>query len=182
MFDAVFNISCYRFERVFEPRDKDEIYRKEKDGSALIIPFGFSIIGTKYFDLNELNAELTDYQPFKQAIIDFQAVMWKTPQSDEEADIPVAEEVGDALQEISETTELNSAAVPSLSEISSPVFERPCIKDLWSAILDTETEALPYVNIIIEYKKDNEISERALLRSEERRVGKECRSRWSPYH
>ena len=23
---------------------------------------------------------------------------------------------------------------------------------------------------------------RALLRSEERRVGKECRSRWSPYH
>ena len=26
------------------------------------------------------------------------------------------------------------------------------------------------------------IAERALLRSEERRVGKECRSRWSPYH
>ena len=24
--------------------------------------------------------------------------------------------------------------------------------------------------------------ERLLLRSEERRVGKECRSRWSPYH
>ena len=24
--------------------------------------------------------------------------------------------------------------------------------------------------------------ERALHRSEERRVGKECRSRWSPYH
>ena len=25
-------------------------------------------------------------------------------------------------------------------------------------------------------------SRRGLLRSEERRVGKECRSRWSPYH
>ena len=24
--------------------------------------------------------------------------------------------------------------------------------------------------------------DRAILRSEERRVGKECRSRWSPYH
>ena len=24
--------------------------------------------------------------------------------------------------------------------------------------------------------------DQALLRSEERRVGKECRSRWSPYH
>src|SRR3989454_9416717 len=27
-----------------------------------------------------------------------------------------------------------------------------------------------------------QIGTRALLRSEERRVGKECRSRWSPYH
>ena len=26
------------------------------------------------------------------------------------------------------------------------------------------------------------ISQHGLLRSEERRVGKECRSRWSPYH
>src|SRR5574341_2292653 len=30
--------------------------------------------------------------------------------------------------------------------------------------------------------KDLETVERKLLRSEERRVGKECRSRWSPYH
>ena len=29
---------------------------------------------------------------------------------------------------------------------------------------------------------DNGDVERAWLRSEERRVGKECRSRWSPYH
>ena len=28
----------------------------------------------------------------------------------------------------------------------------------------------------------SEVSEKELLRSEERRVGKECRSRWSPYH
>ena len=27
-----------------------------------------------------------------------------------------------------------------------------------------------------------EINEKIVLRSEERRVGKECRSRWSPYH
>ena len=35
-------------------------------------------------------------------------------------------------------------------------------------------------------KIKNQVGERkvllALLRSEERRVGKECRSRWSPYH
>ena len=33
----------------------------------------------------------------------------------------------------------------------------------------------------IENGMDTEISE-VLTRSEERRVGKECRSRWSPYH
>ena len=30
--------------------------------------------------------------------------------------------------------------------------------------------------------KDYEGKEVKLIRSEERRVGKECRSRWSPYH
>ena len=30
--------------------------------------------------------------------------------------------------------------------------------------------------------KDPDLVCRLLLRSEERRVGKECRSRWSPYH
>src|SRR5260370_16000552 len=29
---------------------------------------------------------------------------------------------------------------------------------------------------------ENSIGDRAVFRSEERRVGKECRSRWSPYH
>ena len=31
-------------------------------------------------------------------------------------------------------------------------------------------------------KVEREYAQQALLRSEERRVGKECRSRWSPYH
>ena len=30
--------------------------------------------------------------------------------------------------------------------------------------------------------KGNEAIAHAAIRSEERRVGKECRSRWSPYH
>ena len=30
--------------------------------------------------------------------------------------------------------------------------------------------------------KQGRIAQAILLRSEERRVGKECRSRWSPYH
>ena len=30
--------------------------------------------------------------------------------------------------------------------------------------------------------EENRVLERKVFRSEERRVGKECRSRWSPYH
>ena len=40
-------------------------------------------------------------------------------------------------------------------------------------------------NVTEQLKKafaDSEIKNRQLTRSEERRVGKECRSRWSPYH
>src|SRR2546430_12856470 len=33
-----------------------------------------------------------------------------------------------------------------------------------------------------DYSRDPERLDRFLHRSEERRVGKECRSRWSPYH
>ena len=34
----------------------------------------------------------------------------------------------------------------------------------------------------IELKKIKQVAENVGIRSEERRVGKECRSRWSPYH
>ena len=36
---------------------------------------------------------------------------------------------------------------------------------------------------VLEHAEDWEaVVEKAMKRSEERRVGKECRSRWSPYH
>ena len=39
-----------------------------------------------------------------------------------------------------------------------------------------------YPGIEIKFIEANIHEETAALRSEERRVGKECRSRWSPYH
>ena len=36
--------------------------------------------------------------------------------------------------------------------------------------------------IVVVYRFLIDYSGKVLLRSEERRVGKECRSRWSPYH
>ena len=50
----------------------------------------------------------------------------------------------------------------------------------------TLIEALPYIKkfqgktIVVKYGGSAMLDEN--LRSEERRVGKECRSRWSPYH
>ena len=35
---------------------------------------------------------------------------------------------------------------------------------------------------IIDIRSEEEVAHGAIKRSEERRVGKECRSRWSPYH
>ena len=47
-------------------------------------------------------------------------------------------------------------------------------------------KGLPEAEIISELDSENHglviTLENTLLRSEERRVGKECRSRWSPYH
>ena len=34
----------------------------------------------------------------------------------------------------------------------------------------------------LNFETDNKMASSEKLRSEERRVGKECRSRWSPYH
>src|SRR5882672_6909873 len=38
------------------------------------------------------------------------------------------------------------------------------------------------VRLVIEKARTGQIGDGRIFRSEERRVGKECRSRWSPYH
>src|SRR5260221_7504792 len=43
-------------------------------------------------------------------------------------------------------------------------------------------DPLIYNAVIANYVPEMRIGRFELLRSEERRVGKECRSRWSPYH
>ena len=56
----------------------------------------------------------------------------------------------------------------------------------WGVHLDTLDRAEPdmyRMGWVVDYlDPDNFLYVNLLLRSEERRVGKECRSRWSPYH
>ena len=42
--------------------------------------------------------------------------------------------------------------------------------------------AICYLDEVVEARQDTMVVIHSLTRSEERRVGKECRSRWSPYH
>src|SRR5256885_15317410 len=45
-----------------------------------------------------------------------------------------------------------------------------------------EQRILRILDLMINQAVDNPVDEAPVERSEERRVGKECRSRWSPYH
>ena len=63
---------------------------------------------------------------------------------------------------------------------------------LYLAVLDDQSSEEQFIDVYNTYKRlvyhtaykimgDSYLAE-DVLRSEERRVGKECRSRWSPYH
>jgi len=47
---------------------------------------------------------------------------------------------------------------------------------------DNLTDLVPVDGIAVMLEKGEDETKKLVLRSEERRVGKECRSRWSPYH
>ena len=67
----------------------------------------------------------------------------------------------------------------------SPVEAKPAIEgtgEFWAQFEEDEPEATDRLNVEIRRSLHNRLKRRCAERSEERRVGKECRSRWSPYH
>ena len=57
-----------------------------------------------------------------------------------------------------------------------------CVEDKIGKNTDTPAKILDMMNVLTAGAKHIVIPEITAERSEERRVGKECRSRWSPYH
>src|SRR3712207_9582326 len=49
-------------------------------------------------------------------------------------------------------------------------------------VLDIMLPGIDGISLCQELRKSSDVPVVMLTRSEERRVGKECRSRWSPYH
>ena len=70
-------------------------------------------------------------------------------------------------------------------EISQQIKGKPCevySNDMRVKIPATGLYTYPDVVVVCDEPKFEDEYIDTLLRSEERRVGKECRSRWSPYH
>ena len=50
------------------------------------------------------------------------------------------------------------------------------------SLSDGSVKALQEIPLLLPDRESSSDTSKAQIRSEERRVGKECRSRWSPYH
>ena len=67
---------------------------------------------------------------------------------------------------------MNRILIVKMSSMGDVVYAQPLATDLRAQFPDAR----------IEWIVESAFSALPVLRSEERRVGKECRSRWSPYH
>ena len=56
------------------------------------------------------------------------------------------------------------------------------MKEKYDAIIAKRQDFNKFVDVMLELSEKLAPIVKKVLRSEERRVGKECRSRWSPYH
>ena len=79
------------------------------------------------------------------------------------------------LHDVIRKSETVTLTVGDKSASKTVVLEEPI--DIYLEIDDN-----PYNSSVHDCSKHIESLRNSVVRSEERRVGKECRSRWSPYH
>ena len=72
-----------------------------------------------------------------------------------------------------------STAAPFREDVLAPLI--PTAKGV-SLLIDCGANVDARPNHLVQFAQMGSIYMEHVVRSEERRVGKECRSRWSPYH
>src|SRR2546426_5645993 len=85
----------------------------------------------------------------------------------------------------SDTSIIDSGHVRTLDlaiEIPSSPLEAVMAAEVWDEIYERLVQLIGEHRTTLVFVNTRRLAERLTLRSEERRVGKECRSRWSPYH
>src|SRR2546427_12366284 len=74
------------------------------------------------------------------------------------------------------------AQAPGMSQVVEGGFEAMYAQTVDHALHGTGTETFEAIDLLRKADPGKYQPENGAQRSEERRVGKECRSRWSPYH
>src|SRR5258708_17736564 len=111
-------------------------------------------------------------------------VPWKKASTTQAASIKIA--INNAFKEIAEAIEAKTKVKPDLEFKFK--LERGAIKNIevpegMEIVIPQELANIFKISPSLFSKQANELAWITCdLRSEERRVGKECRSRWSPYH
>ena len=77
---------------------------------------------------------------------------------------------------------MKKSLIPLLLTIISLIFSPLMPLTVASSIILVSTYSLKEYSYLFNKQESIRSISLALVRSEERRVGKECRSRWSPYH
>ena len=82
------------------------------------------------------------------------------------------------------TSSMTMVMIRKKVEVAKPFTRRKATRQTTNRIIDRAWLIIAtfWLEVDFSSSKNSRISDRNRIRSEERRVGKECRSRWSPYH
>ena len=116
----------------FPPRLRDSVRRSDADNSQLELGFAINIKSGSSYELSELSTKVEINEAFHRAI---NLALKKPEQVDEEDSL--TQELKEAFERIEN---LEPSIEPEKLQIST--------KKLWQAILDTETESYPYIEVI----------------------------------
>ncbi len=163
-FTTVINPVNKQLQFAYPPRENDEVSKKNKDTSYLSIFLGLTIIGTKNFDLNALNKALCEDVLFVQALEDYCAALIEKESFTEEL-VLETEQQDRTLEDF----QIDNVKISQHDDSDNGVTirHRPNIRKLWNAILDTEIEALPYVNVLYDYRKNTQSENQIVPKIEE---------------